>query len=183
MVKKWKGIIFLLAGLSIGVLLGLLVYTNGAQATGASAANRVLPPVVGSAAPAFQLPLLSGGSRGLSDLKGKPVLINFWATWCLPCKDEMPLLNRYAQKYQTQLTVIGIDSSEDAALVKPYIDTMGIQFPILLDSNGAVTDRYFVRNFPITFFVDADGILRAQHLGELTEDLLVRYLETIGIKA
>jgi cytochrome c biogenesis protein CcmG, thiol:disulfide interchange protein DsbE len=178
---RWKGALFLLGGLLAGVLLGLIVFFSGQPAVGADPADRRLPPAVGGPAQDFELPLLGGSTQKLSELRGKPVVINFWATWCGPCRDEMPLLERFAQEYAGQVVVLGVNSGEGESQVTPFVEELKITFPILLDLDEQVTNLYFVRNFPITFFVDAEGVVRAQHLGILREDLLLRYIETIGL--
>lgn len=178
---KWKGFLILFGGLLTGGLLGFLVYFNGLPRSGSTKAAGKLPLVVGSPVPDFELPLLTGGKQKLSALKGKAVIVNFWATWCLPCKEEMPLLNAYAGKYPDRLVLLGVNFGEDVSLVRPYVADLKIGFPILLDQQEQIANMYFVRNLPVTFFIDADGMLRAQHLGTLREDLMARYLETIGI--
>jgi thiol-disulfide isomerase/thioredoxin len=144
--------------------------------------NRRLPPTVGSVVPDFELADTDGGLQTLSSYRGKRVLINFWATWCPPCKEEMPLLQQYGQKYAGTLVILGINSGEEPEIASPVIAEMGITFPILLDQAGEITDLYFVKDFPYTFFVDEAGILRGQHIGLLSEEQLVRYLKTIGIE-
>lgn len=178
---KWKGPLLLLGGLLAGVLLGLLVFFNGGPALGADTSDRLVPPAVGQPAKDFNLPLLGGSNQRLHDLRGTPVVINFWATWCGPCREEMPLLDSFAEEYSGHVVVLGINSGESESQVAAFVEEIQVDFPILLDEDEQVTDRYFVRNFPITFFVDAEGIVRAQHLGVLSEDLLARYLETIGL--
>lgn len=173
--------LFLLGGgLLAGVLIGALVLVLSANRPAQS--SRRLPPTVGNPVPDFILPLLDGGSQRLSDLKGKPVVVNFWATWCGPCRAEMPLLDRYAAKYDGKLVVIGVNSEEKESVIRPFQKELGIRFPLVLDQTGSVTILYFVHDFPFTFFVDKDGVLRAQHLGQLDENVLVRYLKTIGIE-
>lgn len=184
--SHFKGLLFLLGGLLFGIGLGAVVLFSGPSAS-AGPKERRLPPTVGSAARDFSLPLLDerdgdGAVITLNALKGQPVVINFWATWCPPCKEEMPLLERYATEYKGQMTVLGVDYAEDEALVRAFVEEQRITFPILLDHDGVVSDLYYVRNYPTTFFVDAEGVLRAQHLGMLTEERMVKYLETIGIQ-
>jgi thiol-disulfide isomerase/thioredoxin len=178
---RWKGALFLLGGLLAGVLLGLIVFFSGQTTVESNLANRRLPPAIDGPAEDFELPVLDGSSQKLSDLRGTPVVINFWATWCGPCREEMPLLERFAQQYAGQMVVLGVNSGETEVQVAPFVEELQITFPILLDADEQVTDLYFVRNFPITFFVDAEGVVRAQHIGLLREDLLLRYLETIGL--
>lgn len=179
---NWKAALFVFSGLLVGVLLGVLVLVNTNSQNKVDSAARRIPPAVGSTAADFNLPLLDGQSQKLSDLRGRPVIINFWATWCPPCKEEMPLLQRYAHQYPDRFVILGVDYEEETSAVQSYVQGMQINFPILLDKTGAVSELYYARNFPTTFFVDAKGVIRAQHLGLLTEELLVRYLKTIGIE-
>ena len=182
---RLKGLLFLLLGLSFGAALGWVVFLSGSGST-ARAAERRLPPTVGSPVKDFDLPVLNGksedASRALSESRGKPVVVNFWATWCGPCKQEMPLLQSYSEKYADKLVILGVDYNEDDAVVSQFIQERAINFPILMDRSGTVADQYFVKNFPTTFFIDGDGVLRARHIGQLTDDLLVRYLKTIGVE-
>ncbi len=172
--------LMMVAGMLI-ILTAAYIYANRQNLFGTSSAPR-RPPTVDFPAPEFDLPLLGGGAQKLSALRGKPVLINFWATWCPPCKEETPLLQRYSQKYAGKLVLLGIDSGEEAGPVQSFVTGMGITYPILLDQYDRAVDVYYARNLPSTFFVDDQGVLRGQHLGLLTEDLLVRYLKTIGIE-
>lgn len=173
---------YLAGGLILAVLLGLVVLLSALRGARPGGSERKLPPTVGAAVPDFELTRLEGLPVQLSRLKGTPVVINFWATWCPPCKEEMPLLERYGKKYAGKLAILGVDSEEEASLVEPFVNGIGITFPVLLDRSGRVSDLYFVKDFPYTFFVDQGGVLRAQHLGLLSEDLLVQYLKTIGIQ-
>lgn len=184
----YKGIVFLLAGLLIGALLAYTVLLSGGGAGQETSGESVgdndprLPAAVGSTAPDFTLPNLEGEPVALSSLRGKPVVINFWATWCAPCKEEMPLLESTSQQLGDQVVFLGVDYAEGKDVVQSFVSELGLTFPILLDSDGAVADRYYVRNYPTTLFVDAEGVVRAQRVGLLDEDLLEKYLETIGIE-
>jgi cytochrome c biogenesis protein CcmG, thiol:disulfide interchange protein DsbE len=177
---KLKGVAFLLIGLLIGGILGALVLLGGPA--GNASNSRRLPPTVGSPVKDFQLEALDGSAVRLSEMQGKPVVINFWATWCAPCEEEIPLLNQYAEKYDEQMTVLGVNYGETKQQIESFLVETPVTFPILLDTTNAVTDDYYVRSFPMTFFIDAEGVLRAQHLGMLSETLLARYLKTIGIE-
>lgn len=181
-INRVKGPLFLLAGLALGVVLGLFIYYGGPGAVLDRSEGQSVPPAIGSPVEDFRLETIDGKEVVLSELSGRPVLINFWATWCPPCRDEMPLLEQTAQRYSDQLVVVGVDYAEDRQTVDRFVQEMKIQFPIVLDEDGAVADRYFVRSFPVSFFVDADGILRAQHVGGLNEILVDTYLGTIGLK-
>lgn len=179
---KWKGILLLLGGLLVGSGLGAIVFLSGQPASIDQQGRRSSPPTVGSKAPDFSLSILDGSDQRLSDLQGKPVLINFWATWCLPCKEEMPVLEKAYEKYGGKLVVLGINSGETEAQIRSFLEEIEISFPVMLDETEAVSDLYFVRNFPITYFIDESGVIRAMHLGTLQENQIDRYLSTIGIQ-
>jgi cytochrome c biogenesis protein CcmG, thiol:disulfide interchange protein DsbE len=129
------------------------------------------PGQPGGPAPDFNLPLADGGgSRTLAQQRGKVVLLNFWATWCEPCRAEMPALQRLDQDLRDRpFALYPINLQEDAATVDPYTQQIGFQVPVLLDQEGAVTRAYGVRGLPATFLIDRSGLLREQHLGPLVE--------------
>ncbi len=179
---KRKSLFITLGGLLLGVLLGLGILWSGGVISGSGAGSGRIRPVVGQAAPEFQLSNLKGSTGKLSDYKGHPVLINFWASWCDPCKAEMPLLEQYSQKYSPGLVVIGVNYEEGKVVAQQFIDKTGVSFPILLDTEGKTAELYEVRGFPTSFFIDAGGVLRAEHIGQLDQGLLVQYLNTIGLK-
>lgn len=130
-------------------------------------------PTIGGPAPDFTLPTLDGRSVSLSGLRGKPVVINFWATWCAPCRDEMPLLQAVATRHAASgLTVLAIDVQEGEALVQAFVDEFGLTFPVLLDKTGEVVSRYRVRGLPTTVFVDRSGNIQSVYLGPLDEKTL-----------
>ncbi|MFN8532217.1 MAG: TlpA disulfide reductase family protein [Dehalococcoidia bacterium] len=137
-------------------------------------------PVVGGAAPDFNLGQLDGSPLSLSSLKGKPVLINFWATWCAPCRDEMPLIQDAAIRYERSgLTVLAINVQEGEALVKPFVDEFGLKFTVVLDKNGDVVSRYRVRGLPTSVFVGRDGVIRSVYLGPMDANTLETHLRGI----
>jgi len=135
---------------------------------------------VGSPAPDFTLPTLGGGQVKLSDLKGRPVLINFWATWCPPCRYEMPAIEAMYQKYKEQgLVVIGVDVQEPENLVAAFVQQYGLTFTIALDSNGEVSSVYRVRAFPTTYFVNPEGVIQDMHRGAMNAGMIEGYLRRI----
>lgn len=136
-------------------------------------------PVVGRPAPAFELAGLEGGSVSLAQFRGRPVVVNFWATWCEPCKQEMPALQAEAGR-NPNLAIVGIDTLESAVKVRPFVAELALTFPILLDREGAVAERYRVAGMPTTFFVDRSGTLRGLYRGALTDRALRQNLDAIG---
>jgi len=177
-----KGLLLLFAGLLLGVFLGAIVLFSGPTAGMRASNENYFPPDPGSEVKNFQLENISGSTVSLNDLKGKPVVINFWATWCGPCTIEMPLLEKYAREYPEEVVILGVNSAEEKDVVEKFINDQEITFPILLDRDGSVSDLYLVRNFPVTFFIDKEGVLRAQHTGLLSETLIDQYLQQIGVQ-
>ena len=145
-----KGI---LAVLAIAVLVsGLVMAGCSGPAQGAQ---------VGSRAPDFQLSNLDGQSISLSDLRGKTVLVNFWASWCSPCRAEMPFIQRLHEGWSdSELVILAVNAGEDFSTVKEFVDSFGLSFMVLLDTKGEVALDYNVRGIPATFFIDKDGIIR-----------------------
>jgi thiol-disulfide isomerase/thioredoxin len=122
----------------------------------------------GAAAPQISLPVVGGGTSNLAADRGKVVLVNFWATWCQPCKSEMPELQQLANELQDRPFVLySVDLQEDAAQVEAFQRDFGLTLYAILDQDGDVTRAYGVRALPATFLVDQSGILRQQRLGPL----------------
>jgi len=141
-------------------------------------------PQKGFSAPDFLLQDLSGQEINLQDFRGQAIILNFWATWCPPCKAEMPDLEQVNLQYQNKgLVVIGINRTdqENYSEVPEFIVTNKITFPILLDVNGLVADTFKAYAYPATIFIDKEGIIRAQHVGQLNVSTLKKNLEKIGI--
>ncbi len=125
---------------------------------------------VGSPAPTFQLDLASGGVGRLSDQRGRVVLLNFWATWCEPCKSEMPALQGLAEDLGgAPFTLWAVNLQDDHQSINQFTSQLGLHMPILMDVDGDVTRSYGVRALPATFLIDKSGVLHAQRLGALVE--------------
>jgi DsbE subfamily thiol:disulfide oxidoreductase len=148
----------------LAVLFWLIPQCGAVQAAG-------LVELAPREAPAIELMALNGGRHGLSDLRGKVVLVNFWATWCPPCRAEMPSLARLAQRMEGKsFAILGVDMGETAEEVKAFLKEMPVPFPILMDEDGAALKRWNVIGFPSTFLVDAKGILRYGITGAIEWD-------------
>lgn len=164
----------------IGVLLILFVAIRFAGG-GASSSGRTAPEV-GSIAPHFTLASLSGEEVALNDHRGKVVLINFWATWCPPCRQEMPGIMAAYEEHQDEMTVLAVDNNESADLVQGFVEFLGFDiFDPLMDPGANVADLYNVNSFPTSFFVDEDGVIRYVHIGLMTENQLNTYLTQMGV--
>jgi peroxiredoxin len=129
----------------------------------------------GQTAADFTLPGLSG-EVSLADFRGKYVLVNFWASWCPPCKAEMPDLYAYHRQYQAQgFTLLGVNVGEDANTVQAFLAAYGFDFPVALDLTGAVYNRYGGDGLPSSFLIGPDGTLvKAWRPGAITRAMLDR---------
>ena len=129
---------------------------------------RKSPPVeAGSAAPDFTLPLMKGGEVSLSDYRGKVVLLNIWATWCNPCREEMPSMQQLYQNMKGkpfEILAASIDT-RGSTDVEPFVKQLGLTFPILLDSDKKVDAMYQATGVPETFIIDKNGTVRDHILG------------------
>lgn len=137
------------------------------------------PPVEGDTAPDFSFTLPDGTSRRLSDLRGMPVVLNFWASWCLPCVEEMPVLQRAYAEADGELIVLAVNRNESPQAIARFAANVPVTFPLIPNISGDIGDRYAVTGLPITFFIDRNGAISARHIGALNERLLTAYLEAL----
>jgi peroxiredoxin len=133
-----------------------------------ASAKREAPPLeVGLAAPEFTLARLGGGEISLRDLRGKVVLVNLWATWCAPCEQEMPAMQRlYAQLAPRGFELVAISVDEDAQAVERFRDRLALTFPIALDAQKRAAASYQSFRYPESFLIDREGVLVARYIGE-----------------
>lgn len=136
-------------------------------------------PAVDHPAPDFTLPMLDGGNFTLSEQQGTPVVLNFWATWCGPCQNEMPALQLASERFQGRVKIIGVDQGENATDVKRFIDEMGVTFPIPLDEEFVAGQLYNVRGMPTTYFIDRNGMIRHLWVGEMNSITLAEGITEI----
>jgi len=173
-------LIFPILGIVAALITGASGNTSGSQ-NGAPPPSYFTPTtLVGSTAPDFVLQTPDGASVQLSSLHGRWVLVNFWATWCPPCRKEMPtfqkLLDGGFGDYNNKVTVLAVDRVEDASTVKGFLNDLKLKVPVVLDSDGKVNNLYGVLQLPYTFVVDPQGIVRYEQVAEMTPDLLQQYL-------
>lgn len=135
---------------------------------------------VGDDAPNFSLVDLNGNTHKLSDYKGQGVLLNFWGTWCKPCKKEMPAINEQYKQFKGEgVQVLGINVGESNFEVSSYTDKLGVKFPILLDQTRSVMGTYNVKPLPTTVLVNKEGKIVKIIIGEMTEKDIQKYLASI----
>jgi cytochrome c biogenesis protein CcmG/thiol:disulfide interchange protein DsbE len=125
-------------------------------------------PIAGFSAPGFRLESTDGLSVSLASLEGHPVVLNFWATWCGPCRHEIPFLQDLATDpawLDRGLEMVAIDIQESEADVRQFMESFGMTYPVLLDRSGQVANLYNIRGIPTTFFIDKDGIIQNVRVG------------------
>jgi cytochrome c biogenesis protein CcmG/thiol:disulfide interchange protein DsbE len=170
-------LIFVALGIGIFLFLNGTINLNGVDVVQSAPLANLEN---GSLANDFELPDVSGSTTRLSDLRGKVVVINFWATWCVPCVQEMPMFDYFASQYP-QFTMLGIDPEESPDKVGPFVEKMGMGYKILLDRNSKVMQSYKVSMLPTTFFIDEQGMIRFRHFGSMSQNQLTYYLHTLGV--
>jgi peroxiredoxin len=137
---------------------------------------------IGDEAPVFELQTLDGKKVKLSDYKGKKVILNFWATWCPPCKKEMPELERYYQNKPANVEILAVNftvTEKGKENVVQFIQEHQFSFPILLDEKNKVNSMYEILSLPTTYFIDSDGVIREKFTGPLTEDEITKILRSL----
>jgi thiol-disulfide isomerase/thioredoxin len=154
----------------IMVLPSMIVFTS---CDGDNATDLAPTPEVGYPAPDFTLTDLDGNIVRLSDFQGKVVFLNFWATWCPPCRVEMPEMEEVYQEYRDKdVVIIGVDLWESRSDVKDFVEGNGYSWTFVVDSTGEVTEDYLVTGIPSSFFIDKDGVIRALQVSAMSRDTM-----------
>lgn len=135
--------------------------------------QQIQSPLVGRAAPAFALKEVgSGRTIDLAALRGKPAMINFWATWCMPCYQEHPVLVDNARLFGSQVQFVGVVFNDDESSISKFLRERGSAYPTLLDAQGKTAIAYGVGGVPESFFLNRDGVIVAKFSGPMTADIL-----------
>ena len=191
---------YVLAGLFVGAALAWVVFLGFSDSESETNINDLstnmsvsstqplmdsevskIAPELGAQAPDFVLRDLAGNDVRLSDYRGETVLLNFWATWCGPCRLEMPAIEgRYQAFKEDEFNVLAINFDESEDAVREFRDELGLSFPLLLDPGGNVQRLYRIRGYPSTVFIDPQGVVSIVHIGLLTEGQLDNYLLELG---
>jgi len=162
--KKVSGAILLL------ILVSLLAITGCTT----EAETGTVGPQVGSLAPEFNLINLEGNYISLNSFRGKPVLLNFWATWCSPCRMEMPFLQEIYDEWTDKgLVMLTVNVGESTTVAKNFMQENGFTMPVLVDLSQETTNRYQITGIPTTYFIDKDGIIQERRVGSFPSKELI----------
>ena len=175
--KKLKAIvIFLLAMLIAGFTIFLAIGVMGTT----TATSRSGKELVGKKAPSFVAPKVGGQLVSLENYKNKPLVLNFWASWCPPCRDETPGMERIWRKYEDQgVVILGINVQDGEKEAERYISEFGVTFSNALDLDGSITVDYGVTGLPVTFFIDNDSVVKGRWVGSISEDRLDNWVSNL----
>ena len=176
--KTYKLLIILaISGLVIAIAVaGLLLTQGGAKNESSSKPSSETK----ESAPDFTLALLDGKKFHLGDYKGKPVLINFFASWCLPCREEMPVLEKVVNEYEPKGVIfLGVAVDDTEIKMKDFVAKYGVTFPVGLDKTAAIQKSFGIYGIPTTYFIDKQGVINYSHSGSVTEELLQHELDKL----
>jgi cytochrome c biogenesis protein CcmG/thiol:disulfide interchange protein DsbE len=153
----------------VGVVLALLALLAYGLAS-----NEPEGEIAGEPAPELELPRLSGnGVESLADYRGRVVVLNFWASWCEPCREESPLLQRWHERLEGRgATVLGVDALDEIGHARAFIDEYGLTYPMLRDGDGSSREPFGILGFPETFVIDRDGRIAAVQRGPVTAEFM-----------
>lgn len=157
-------------------LLAVLRIGNGGGASSGFRADAAPRPLPEAQLAATDLDEFEGILAGL---RGTPVVVNVWASWCAPCRAEMPLLERAAQSYEGRAVVLGVDSRDEPGAARAFLDDVGVTYPNVWDRTGAIRRALGLRGFPTTYFFDRDGTLVASVVGGVSEARLAAQLQDL----
>jgi len=168
-------IIRIVCGILAGVLFAVMIAATACSDGTASGTG------IGDKAPDFELKDMDGTQHSLSDQKGSPVLLNFWATWCGPCRSEMPHLEDISKEWKDDgLVFFAVNMAESAPGVQEYLDYFGFTMPVLLDTARTVATSYNIAAVPTTYFIDKDGIIQDKVVGAFPDkESIEKYLEKL----
>lgn len=176
--KAYKLLIILAGiGLVLALAAAVLLLT---QADALKGTFSKPPPEKKEAAHDFTLPLLDGKTFRLGDYRGKPVMINFFASWCLPCREEMPVIEKIVQEYQPKGVIfLGVAVDDTEKKMKDFVARYGVSFPVGLDKTSEIQKTFGLYGIPTTYFIDKHGIINYFHSGTVTEELLQHELDKL----
>lgn len=174
--------------LAVIILIGLVIWgaydIGGKTNLNTDSSQLKIGLEKGNLAPDFELQTLAGETYKLSDLRGKKVIVNFWATWCPPCRLEMPEMEEFYSKYKIEgIEILAINLTQEEknrADVQEFIKEFGITFPVPMDEKGEIGRLYYISSIPTSFVIDTQGVIREKIVGPMTFDWMKRTLGSIN---
>ncbi|MGG3560752.1 redoxin domain-containing protein [Neobacillus rhizosphaerae] len=177
MIKKIIAAVVLVSLLTVAIVQAMDKKTEAPKTTSQETANKE-GLSIGAKAPDFELKTLTGDTVKLSNLKGKKVMLNFWATWCPPCKAEMPEMEQFSKQTGDDVVILAVN-------IDPQLDVQGfvnenkITFPVLLDAEDQVNEAYQVLSIPTTYFINSKGVIKNKFTGSMTLDVMKDFTEKL----
>ena len=169
-----------IALVAVGLLGGAWILSSQVPTATVGADPRLTEaPIAGYLAPGFTLNNTVGEPVSLIDYQGRPVVLNFWASWCPPCRAEIPHFQEASIKYNGQAAILGVDQGEPQTIVADFGAALGVSYPLLLDSDNAVNRKYGVTALPTTVFVGPDGVIREVYTGIVNGAVLQDRIERL----
>ena len=163
-----------------GIILAVLLVAFGYTVYASVTKDKVEVLAVGNEAPDFELVDLQGNTHRLSEYRGEGVVLNFWGTWCPPCKKEFPLIERQYKSFEDQgVNVLAINIAESNFAVQNYFNELGLTFPVVIDKTRSVMTTYNVDTLPATMLIDETGKITKIITGEMSESQIAAYMESI----
>ncbi|MCO5183588.1 MAG: TlpA family protein disulfide reductase [Anaerolineae bacterium] len=157
---------------TVMIVGSIVIFVSRESADVTVPAELVEAPRPGHLAPEFTLTTTTGETVSLSDYRGQVVVLNFWATWCGPCRFEMPDLQRLSEEMDGKAVVLGVNQGQDSAEITRFATSVGVDYPLLLDEDSVTNRLYRVVALPTTYFIDGDGVIREQLAGTATQAVL-----------
>ncbi|MBV7506512.1 redoxin domain-containing protein [Bacillus sp. sid0103] len=170
MIKKVMASVILISLLTVAIVQAMDKKSETPETTSQTTTSKE-GLAVGAKAPDFELKTLTGEKIKLSNLKGKKVMLNFWATWCPPCKAEMPAMEKFSKQKQKDIVILAVNIDPQLD-VQGFVDENKITFPILLDADDQVNETYQVLSIPTTYFIDSKGIIQNKYTGSMDLDVM-----------
>ncbi|SRR6478672_9317585 len=179
MVKKVIAAVVLISLLTVAIVQAMDKKTETEKkATETATTTQTNGLQIGAKAPDFELKTLTGETTKLSNFKGKKVMLNFWATWCPPCKAEMPEMEQFYKQGNKDVVIlaVNIDPEND---VKGFVDKNGITFSIPMDTEGKVNSIYQILSIPTTYFIDRNGLIQNKYTGAMKLEMMKQFTDNI----
>jgi cytochrome c biogenesis protein CcmG, thiol:disulfide interchange protein DsbE len=178
-------VIAVVAAAGLVAFIAVVITSRPAKTTPATFADPPLPALKpGSLAPAFSLNRLGGGTPvTLSEFRGRPVVLNFFASWCTNCQAELAGFASFAREHADRVSVVGVDTNDsDGSAAKKLLERVGADYPVALDPLGKIATSYLIQALPVTYLIEPDGKVAGTAFGQMTTSQLESWLKRLGVQ-